>query len=95
MNSLIAETRANLARGYAVNVTETTRVVNGTCTRPGLRGRTESFSCPETVTDTQSTPVAIDLNAEQAKLTSLEERQVQMQANANARIQQCRANNPE
>ena len=95
MNALVAKTRGNLARGYAIREVETTRIVNTTCTRRGALNRLETFSCPETVTDTRSEPEAIDLNAEQAKLTSLEQRQAQMQTNANAPIQQCIATNPE
>ena len=40
-------------------------------------------------------PVAIDLNAEKAKLASLEERQRALRANADAVRQQCIAANPE
>lgn len=40
-------------------------------------------------------PVAIDLNAEKAKLASLEERHRALRANADTLRQQCIAANPE
>ena len=66
--------------GYAINEVQTTRVVNTTCTRRGPRGAVERYACQEIVEDSRSEPLAIDLNAEQAKLVSLEERLAQMQA---------------
>jgi hypothetical protein len=44
---------------------------------------------------TRTVPVAIDLNVEQAKLTSLRERYAQTQAVANQGVAQCIAVHPE
>jgi len=95
LSSLINETRGNLARGYALEERQEVRTVRGTC-----RGRNEddsifTFRCDETDTITTKVPVAIDLNAERAKLTSLEERFAQKQTASNQAVLQCIASNPE
>lgn len=53
------------------------------------------FKCEKTDVKTVREPIAIDLNAEQAKLASLEKRQRQLQDTASAQIAQCRAIHPE
>lgn len=95
LSSLINETRGNLARGYALEERQEVRTVRGTC-----RGRNEddtifTFRCDETDTVTKRVPVAIDLNAERAKLVSLEERFAQTQTASNQAVLQCIASNPE
>lgn len=96
INSLIAETRGNLARGYALEERSDVRIVRDTCeTRDRTGAVIERVRCDRTETFTTEVPKAIDLNAERAKLTSLEERQMQMQVNAQAGIAQCVAANPE
>jgi len=95
LSSLINETRGNLSRGYALEERQEVRTVRGTC-----RGRNEddsifTFRCDETETFTTKVPVAIDLNAERAKLTSLEERFAQTQTASNQAVLQCIASNPE
>jgi hypothetical protein len=95
MNALVAETRGNLARGYALRTVETSYLVDSTCYRRDDSGEVKSYVCQETAIDTRQEPEAIDLNAEKAKLASLEERQAQMQANARAVVQQCIAAHPE
>lgn len=95
INGLIAETRANIERGFAVNEVQEVVSVRDTCKGKTETGEEFTFSCnrPETVTNRE--PVAIDLNAEKAKLESLEQRQLQLQANQQAVIAQCRAQFPE
>jgi len=95
LSNLINETRGNLSRGYALEERQEVRTVRGTC-----RGRNEddsifTFRCDETDTITTKVPVAIDLNAERAKLTSLEERFAQTQTASNQAVLQCIASNPE
>ena len=95
LSSLIAQTEGNLARGYALEERQDIRTIDKTC-----RGRTEDgtlffFSCDETKTITTTVPVAIDLNAERAKLVSLQERFVQAQAQSNQAVAQCIAIHPE
>lgn len=97
LNGLIAETQGNLARGYALGQNQEIRVVRERCPVYDSEGNeTGTFTIcevPETVTT--QVPVAIDLNAEQAKLRSLLDRKAQMETQVNAAIQQCIAANPE
>lgn len=95
LSHLINETRGNLARGYALDERQDVRTIRSTC-----RGRTPShevftYSCDKTQTFDTTVPVALDLNAEQAKLESLEERFAQSQANSNQAVAQCIAVHPE
>ena len=94
LNALVNQTRGNISRGYALEQRQEVRTVRGTC-----RGRNEDgsrflFSCEETKTINTSVPVAIDLNAEQAKLASLQERLAQSQPAANQAVAQCNAVHP-
>ncbi|KQI72423.1 hypothetical protein AN191_08905 [Loktanella sp. 5RATIMAR09] len=95
LSSLINETRANLARGYAIEQEQDVRTIRRTCRGRNDDGTTFTFRCDETDTFTTSVPVAIDLNAERAKLESLEERFKQSQAASNQAVAQCIALHPE
>ena len=95
LSSLINETRANLARGYAIEREQDVRTIRRTCRGRNDDGTIFTFRCDETDTFTTSVPVAIDLNAERAKLESLEERFVQSQAASNQAVAQCIALYPE
>ncbi|MEO1637819.1 MAG: hypothetical protein AAFU41_01060 [Pseudomonadota bacterium] len=93
--SLINETRGNLARGYAIEERQEVRTLRRTCQGRNEDGTTFAFRCDDTETFTTRVPVAIDLNAEQAKLESLEERFAVTQAASNQAVAQCIATNPE
>ena len=95
VTSLIAVTEGNLQRGYAIANVEETQRIRTTCTGTNEDGSTFRFPCEETATIDREVPVAIDLNAEQAKLNSLRERQAALQSPTNAAIQQCVAIHPE
>jgi len=95
INGLIAETRGNIDRGFAIAEREEIITTRGTCKGKTEDGTEFTFRCPQTETVTSREPVAIDLNAEKAKLASLEERQLQLQSNQAAVIAQCRAQFPE
>ena len=95
LSGLIAETQQNIARGYALEEVQEVRVVRTTCTGTNEDGSTFTFPCEETQTIERDVPVAIDLNAERAKLESLLERQAQLQRSTDAAIQQCIAAYPE
>lgn len=94
-SSLINEVRANIARGYALEQQQEIRTVRRTCVGRNEDGTTFTFRCEETDTVTVNVPVAIDLNAERAKLASLEKRYAETQAAANQAVAQCIALNPE
>lgn len=95
MISLIGETEGNLRRGYSLAEQQDVRVWRTTCEGTNADGSTFRFPCEETETYTRDVPVAIDLNAERAKLRSLQERQVIEQRRVQAAVQQCVAIHPE
>jgi hypothetical protein len=95
LSSLINETQGNLSRGYALEQRQDVRTVSGTCRGRNEDGSTFVFRCDETETFTTTVPVAIDLNAERAKLASLQERFTQTQAASNQAVSQCIAIHPE
>lgn len=95
LGQLVAQTEANLARGYALDTVQDVRTIRTTCQGRTEEGVTFTFPCEETQTFQRSVPVAIDLNAEQAKLASLQDRLARQQAAANAAISQCIATYPE
>lgn len=95
LDKLIEQTQGNLARGFAVEERQEVRTRRTFCTGKNEDGSTFRFRCEETDTITRTIPVAIDLNAERAKLESLEQRQRQNISNAQAGIAQCIARFPE
>ena len=95
LGSLISQTEANLARGYALERRQDVRTVRGICRGRNEDGSTFTFNCEETNTFTSAVPVAIDLNAERAKLRSLQERFTLAQAASNQAVAQCIAIHPE
>ena len=95
INRLVQETRGNVLRGFAIEEREETVVNQTTCEGETSEGVTFEFECEETEIETSRVPVAIDLAAEQAKLSSLEQRQQSLRASVDAAIAQCRAQFPE
>lgn len=95
LNRLIVETRGNLDRGFAIETEQKFREVSTICKSELPDGTEIRTRCKETEVRDVRVPVAIDLNAERAKLQSLEERQRQMQINSETARQQCLAANPE
>ena len=91
LNGLVNETRLNIARGYAIGTRQQVRVVQDTCRTQSPEGVITTFSCDKTEIVDVDQPVAIDLNAERAKLDSLLERQAQMQRQLQPVIAQCQA----
>ncbi len=95
VNQLVNQTRANVARGFAISEREEIVVRTGTCVGETDEGVEFEVECEKTDTRTVREPVAIDLNAEKAKLASLEQRQLQLRETVNATVAQCRAQFPE
>ena len=95
LSALVAETEANIARGYALTTTQEIRTVSTTCEGRNEDGSTFLFPCEEVQTIDQTVPVAIDLNAEAAKLETLRTRLASERAAANATVSQCIATFPE
>ena len=95
INDLVNETKGNVARGFAVGIEEEVIVRRGLCDGETEDGIAIKVACDRTITLERRVPVAIDLNAERAKLASLIERQNELQSKLNARVDQCRAQFPE
>ena len=94
LERLIVETRNNLARGYAIETKQKVREVRRICATELSDGSFVKTRCDDVEVKEVKVAVAIDLNAERAKLESLEQRQAQMQSNAAIARQQCLAANP-
>ncbi len=95
LDRLVLETRANINRGFAMETRQEVREVMKPCEIQQPDGTVIRTMCERVDVVDKQVPVAIDLNAEKAKLASLEQRQLQMQASARAAIEQCIANNPQ
>lgn len=97
VDRLIAEAEGNLARGYAFASVVVTRPVFVDCTPkptvdvPDPRPR----QCLKNAERTVSRPVAIDLNAEAAKLASLKTKRTQQATAAAPAIAACQRQYPE
>jgi hypothetical protein len=101
LDRLIAETEANIERGYALVEVQTVDLVPDICYRrgeqnpDGTHGRPVPFSCFSRDIDTELRPKAIDLNAERAKLASMRDKRRSLARQAEAAASQCRVLYPE
>ncbi|MEE9387061.1 MAG: hypothetical protein V3U96_00495 [Paracoccaceae bacterium] len=91
LSGLIATTQANITRGYAIHTEEFFDNELQLC--GVIEG--EEVYCEVAVAYSRNIPVAIDLNVEQAKLTSLIKKQAELSNRANSVIAQCQAQYPE
>ena len=92
--SLIAQTERTLERGFAVRREQRVQEVTRTC-----RGVTESGGevrtrCPDVIVRDVAVPVAVDLNAERAKLASLRARNATLRSRTAAAQDRCLALHP-
>lgn len=95
INHLIEETQGNLERGYALEQRQRIRTRRSFC-RGSHSNRSRSRNrCDRIDTITRNVPVAVDLEAERAKLASLQLRQQQVAVNTQAGLSQCLASYPE
>ena len=93
--ALIAEVEGNISRGFGVEVEERVRRVPRRC-----RGETESgepviTECDDVRIDKVRKPVALDLNAERAKLRRLLAERDRIAARTGTAVSQCQALYPE
>lgn len=95
LRELIRDTRANLARGYAVRTEQVVETVEKECVVSDGLGGTMTDTCSEVEVTETIVPVAIDLDAEAAKLESLERRYARERDNLQEEIARCRALYPE
>ncbi len=91
VSGLIASTQANINRGYAI-VSE-----NYFVTEEQVCGQVdgEKVYCDIPVAESRDVPVAIDLNAEQAKLNSLLTKRSELGGQTEARIEYCSIQHPD
>lgn len=97
VEKLIAEVQGNLDRGYAyeeytvsIPVWRECVVTRATATTPAV-----TRPCLEDEEETRTRPVAIDLNAERAKLESLYQKRDQLQREAQSVVALCKEQYPE
>lgn len=100
LDRLIAETQANIERGYALVEVRTVELVPDLCYREGATnpdgtsGRPVAFRCFSRDYDVELRPRAIDLNLEKAKLASMVDKRRSLARQAEAAAAQCRAAYP-
>lgn len=96
IDQLIAETEANISRGYAITqeIEEQPRLRY--CLGRGWGGKTRTgvVFCNHNEIEVRERPVAIDLKAEQAKLASLRTKRTQTANRAAQQIAACRQQYP-
>lgn len=95
LDRLIAETRGNVQRGFALAEVQDVRVLRTTCEGTNADGSTFRFPCEETETVNREVPVTINIAEERVKLAQLEDRRAQTARAAQAQVQQCIAVHPE
>lgn len=98
LERLIAQTEGNLARGYALDDFTTTRVFWVPCAAPTPAPGTPAQpaqSCLEEIERTETRPVAINLDAERAKLASMQKKRAQLARAAQPVIAACKAQYPQ
>jgi hypothetical protein len=95
VDSLIRQTQGNLQRGYAIEVDQVVDVDRTFCQVRREDGDIDLVRCERTEVEDVRRPVAIDLNAERAKLDSLVERRASLLTQTAARQQACLAAYPE
>jgi len=91
IDSLLAEARGNIQRGYGFRTEET----YGTEQQPCGVVNGKTIYCETPVVTSEQVPVAIDMAAERAKLASLLETRARKQAEASATVEACRRQHPE
>lgn len=97
LDRLIAETQGNIARGFGYAQTVETRPEFVDCTPRLWDDETAPAPqmCLEDVPHTVSKPIALDLQAEAAKLASMQKRRAEMAKTLAPAIADCQARYPE
>jgi hypothetical protein len=96
LDRLIAETQGNIARGFAIEEYTVDITVVGTCLEsPGPGQPAVAVSCFREREVTRTRPRAIDLNAERAKLASMQAKRAELARAAAPAVASCRAQFPE
>ncbi|MEL6595330.1 MAG: hypothetical protein AAFQ47_05305 [Pseudomonadota bacterium] len=91
LSELIAETEANIARGFAIDEQVSPRINYQYC----FNARGVWTLCRKRDLQTKEVPVAIDLAAEERKLAGMRTKLEQLKTQAGRDIRACRAQFPE
>lgn len=91
IEELRQETAANIARGYAIDVSFVPYTTYDTCYYANGR----RYNCPRTYTRKVTQPRTIDISEEQSKLNGLEQKQAALEKQIAPYIAQCKAQYPE
>lgn len=96
VDGLIADSEKTLARGYTFAEVTTFRTGFVDCTARATEANPnpEPARCVGQIPETIRKPVAVDLNAEAAKLASLRFKRAEQTRSAEAYIRQCKAMHP-
>jgi hypothetical protein len=89
LNRLIAETEANIRRGYGLAERQEIITRQDICVIENADGSESRFICDKQEIITVEEPVALDIRAEQAKLASLREQAAAQEERAQATIRAC------
>ncbi len=89
IDALIAETRGNLARGYALEERQDLRTVRRLCEYEAADGTEYRRFCNQTTTVSTTVPVTVDLEEERTKLDQLLLRQSRLDEAEQAAVAQC------
>ncbi|WP_417249674.1 hypothetical protein [Celeribacter sp.] len=92
VRGFVEEARGNIARGYALVETEVVEIERQVC---DVRPDGSKIYCERPVVETIEKRVAIDLDAEAAKLASLERKEAELAVKAESDIAACKAEFPE
>ena len=95
LDRLIAVTRGNLDRGFAIDKVQDVRVIRQTCTRRASDGTRYRVRCDRTATFNRNVPRTINLDEERIKLRQLEQRRQSAGRDVQQGINQCIAIHPE
>jgi hypothetical protein len=98
VDQLISTTQGNLERGYALEEVRTSRTIWVPCPVLPVAAGTAAPAprlCPDTITDTDTRPKAINLQAEAETLKSLQAKRLSLARQSAPGIAQCKAQFPE
>lgn len=89
LEDLADRTRANIARGYALEERQDLSPRLTFCTVRTRSGRVREELCNRNVVTTRAVPVSIDIDAERATLASQERRLAELRGRTDAVIRSC------
>ncbi len=94
LDRLIAETRATVSRGYALQTESFVVTQSYPCRVATPGGQTRTTLCERDEVVERTRPVAVNLEDERAKLRSMEVRRAELEREAATAIAACRAAHP-